>query len=106
MELMEKYGEDGFEVLIFPCVQFSSLRPPKRVELRAFIEQNYPDLENVKIFSLVDVNGPSSHPLYAFLKSRIPGWFGNPEIYFNFTKVLMFPLEVLLSMISFFSVFN
>ena len=41
------------------------------------------------MFSKIDVNGPDTHPLYAFLKSAEPGLLGTEAIKWNFTKFLI-----------------
>ena len=41
------------------------------------------------IFSKVDVNGTSAHPLFKFLTSSKPGLLGTEKIKWNFTKFLV-----------------
>jgi glutathione peroxidase len=41
------------------------------------------------MFAKIDVNGPDTHPLYAFLKSAEPGLLGTEAIKWNFTKFLV-----------------
>lgn len=40
------------------------------------------------MFEKIDVNGANSHPIYQYLKSALPGIFGN-NIKWNFTKFLI-----------------
>ena len=37
----------------------------------------------------VDVNGPATHPLYAYLKKRKRGLLGTQSVKWNFTKFLV-----------------
>jgi len=41
------------------------------------------------LFSKIDVNGPSAHPLYTYLKTAKPGILGTEAIKWNFTKFLI-----------------
>jgi len=41
------------------------------------------------MFDKIDVNGPSAHPLYAFLKGEQKGILGTEAIKWNFTKFLV-----------------
>ncbi len=77
----------GFEVLGFPCNQFGAQEPEAEPEIGAFCQQNYG--VSFPMFSKIEVNGPHTHPLYAFLKQQKPGIFGTGRIKWNFTKFLV-----------------
>jgi glutathione peroxidase len=83
-ELYEKYKDQGFVILAFPCNQFRGQEPGTNAEIKEFCSTTY----NVT-FSLmdkVDVNGPKAIPLYNYL-TRI---FGEQiPIKWNFTKFLV-----------------
>jgi glutathione peroxidase len=85
--LYEKYHDQGFEVLGFPCNQFGGQEPGDADEIQGFCELNF----GVKfpMFSKIDVNGSGTHPLYAFLKQEAPGILGSKDIKWNFTKFLV-----------------
>jgi glutathione peroxidase len=85
--LYEKYKDQGFLVLGFPCNQFGSQEPGTEDEIKNFCEMNY----GVKfpLFSKVDVNGSNAHPLYKFLVKAKPGILGTEGIKWNFTKFLI-----------------
>ena len=85
--LYEKYKDQGFQVLGFPCNQFGSQEPGTEPEIKNFCETNY----NVKfpLFSKIDVNGSQAHPLYKFLVKAKPGILGTEGIKWNFTKFLI-----------------
>ena len=85
--LYEKYKDQDFLVLGFPCNQFGSQEPGTESEIKNFCETNY----SVKfpLFSKIDVNGSQAHPLYKFLEKAKPGILGTEGIKWNFTKFLI-----------------
>src|ERR1700694_1771562 len=86
-QLYRTHKERGFEVLGFPCNQFGAQEPGTAEEIGAFCERNYG--VTFPMFSKIDVNGPNTHPVYQFLKSRKRGIFGTSRIKWNFTKFLI-----------------
>ena len=85
--LYRAHKDRGFEVLGFPCNQFGEQEPGSPQEIGSFCEQNYG--VSFPIFAKIDVNGPSTHPLYHFLKESKRGLFGSRRIKWNFTKFLI-----------------
>ncbi|XOV77905.1 MAG: glutathione peroxidase [Aestuariibacter sp.] len=83
----EKYQEQGFEVLGFPCDQFGHQEPGSDEEIQEFCTLNF----NVKfpMFKKIDVNGDNADPLYSYLKTEAPGLLGSKSIKWNFTKFLV-----------------
>ncbi|KAK3158669.1 hypothetical protein QOZ80_2AG0140070 [Eleusine coracana subsp. coracana] len=85
-QLYEKYKDQGFEVLAFPCNQFGGQEPGTNEEIVQFactrFKAEYP------IFDKVDVNGDNTAPIYKFLKSSKGGLFGE-NIKWNFSKFLV-----------------
>jgi glutathione peroxidase len=89
-ELEKLYRENqdrGLEVLGFPCNQFGAQEQGSSEEIGAFCERNYG--VSFPMFAKIEVNGPSTHPLYRFLKESRPGLFGSKRIKWNFTKFLV-----------------
>jgi len=86
-ELYERFAKNGFEVLGFPCNQFRKQEPGSEEEIRSFCDLQYG--VRFPLFSKIDVNGPSTHPLYEFLKKSKPGFLGTQRIKWNFTKFLI-----------------
>lgn len=85
-ELYQKYHDQGFEILDFPCNQFANQAPGTQCEIQALsnnIVQN-----TFERFLKIDVNGENESPLYRYLKSQKGGFF-NKEIKWNFTKFLI-----------------
>ncbi|UIZ25501.1 hypothetical protein KXD40_006083 [Peronospora effusa] len=85
-ELQEKYYDEGFTVLGFPCNQFGGQEPGTADEIMKFTQEKYH--VTFPIFSKVDVNGDKAHPLFQFLKKQLDGFVTN-DIKWNFTKFLV-----------------
>ena len=85
--LYEKYQDQGFEVLGFPCNQFGAQEPGTNDDVKAFCTLNY----NVsfKMFDKIEVNGSDASPLFKYLKHESPGILGTEAIKWNFTKFLI-----------------
>ncbi|GAB3249018.1 glutathione peroxidase [Alteromonas gracilis] len=85
-ELHEKYSGQGLSVLGFPCNQFGGQEPGSDEEIGGFCQKNYG--VSFQMFSKVDVNGDTAHPLYQWLRSEKSGLLGD-KIKWNFTKFLV-----------------
>ena len=85
-ELHDKYKDQGFSVLGFPCNQFKDQEPGNDAQVEQACQLNFG--VNFPLFSKIDVNGANAHPLYKYLKSKAPGLFGS-SIKWNFTKFLV-----------------
>ncbi|XVF32623.1 hypothetical protein REPUB_Repub17cG0098200 [Reevesia pubescens] len=85
-ELYNKYKDQGLEILAFPCNQFLRQEPGTSQEAQEFACTRYK--AEYPIFRKVRVNGPTTEPVYKFLKSNKSGFFG-PRIKWNFTKFLV-----------------
>ncbi|OTG69101.1 glutathione peroxidase [Acinetobacter sp. ANC 4470] len=85
-KLYEKYKDQGFEVLGFPCNQFGGQDPGSNEQIGAFCEKNYG--VNFPMFAKVDVKGPEAHILFRYLTNNSKGVLGN-GIKWNFTKFLI-----------------
>lgn len=68
--LCEKYGEDGFELVGFPCNQFGGQAPGTSEEERQFAYKKFGF--EFPMYDKVEVNGPRAHPLYQFLRQEQP----------------------------------
>lgn len=85
--LYDKYKEQDFAVLGFPCDQFGHQEPGNDGEIEQFCTLNFN--VNFPLFSKTEVNGTNASPLYQFLKQQAPGLFGTQSIKWNFTKFLI-----------------
>lgn len=84
--LYEKYKSEGFEILDFPCNQFSSRANGDDDQINEFCVENYET--EFRRFTKIDVNGPDESILYTYLKRHEKG-FLNQKIKWNFTKFLV-----------------
>jgi glutathione peroxidase len=85
--LHRTYRGRGFAVLGFPCDQFGHQEPGDEAEISRFCRTSY--AVTFPLFAKIKVNGPSTHPLYRYLKSAAPGALGTGAIKWNFTKFLV-----------------
>ncbi|ETL36000.1 hypothetical protein L916_11927 [Phytophthora nicotianae] len=85
-ELYEKYHDEGFTVLGFPCNQFGGQEPGTAEDILKFTKEKYH--VTFPLFAKVDVNGENAHPLFKFLKKKLDGFVTN-DIKWNFTKFLI-----------------
>ncbi|MBR2739900.1 MAG: glutathione peroxidase [Oscillospiraceae bacterium] len=108
-EMYEKFHDQGFEVLDFPCNQFGAQAPGTDDEIHEFCTVNFkttfPQMKKA------DVNGENEMPVYTWLKSQKgfegfdehpykellegmfaaadPEWDKKPDIKWNFTKFVI-----------------
>ncbi|CAH0479852.1 unnamed protein product [Peronospora belbahrii] len=84
-QLYGKYRDEGLEVLAFPCNQFAGQEPGTHEEIMEFVKQY-----NVTFpfFEKHDVNGATARPVFTYLKTKLPGSFGD-FVKWNFTKFLV-----------------
>lgn len=82
--LFEKYHEQGFEVLDFPCNQFFRQAPESDEEINHICSLKF----NTKFtrFKKIEVNGDNADPLYKYLCSYDGKY---KRIKWNFTKFLI-----------------
>lgn len=108
-ELYDRYKEQGFEILDFPCNQFGAQAPGSIQNIRQFCTENYET--TFPLFDKIEVNGENELPLYTWLKSeqgfrsfgkgikakfmsgmlkkKDPGYASKSDIKWNFTKFLV-----------------
>ncbi len=85
--LYEKYREQGFAILGFPCNQFGSQEPGTEAEIAEFCDTQFG--VRFPLFAKVEVNGAHAAPLWKYLKVEKPGLLGSEAIKWNFTKFLV-----------------
>ena len=86
-ELHENFRDRGLVVLGFPCNQFGAQEPGSEAEIKTFCETRYG--VTFPMFTKIDVNGSSRHPLYAFLTEQPTQPDGPGDIQWNFAKFLI-----------------
>ena len=85
--LWRKHRDRGLVILGFPCNQFGAQEPGDAAEIANFCSLTYE--VDFPMMRKVDVNGPATHPLYAWLKHEKKGLLGSEGIKWNFTKFLV-----------------
>ena len=85
--LYRKYKDRGLVILGFPCNQFGAQEPGNADEIASFCSLTY-DV-SFPMMGKIDVNGPATHPLYAWLMGEKRGILGTQGIKWNFTKFLI-----------------
>jgi len=83
--LQQKYKDQGFTILAFPCNQFGSQEPGTNQEIKQFCSNEYH--VTFPLFDKIDVNGPNRHPLYVALAGKDSPFPG--DIKWNFGKFLV-----------------
>jgi glutathione peroxidase len=84
--LYTRYKEEGLVILGFPCNQFGNQEPGSEKEIEEGCLINYG--VTFPMFSKIEVNGDNAHPIYKYLKTRLPGFLGK-NIKWNFAKFLI-----------------
>ena len=84
--LHQKYKEQWFIVLGFPCGQFANQEPGTDEEIQSACKMNF--WVTFPLFKKIEVNGGNADPLYKYLKSKKWGWLSR-LIKRNFTKFLI-----------------
>ena len=85
-ELYDKYKDQGFEILDFPCNQFMGQAPGSAEEINTFCTLNYHT--TFPRFAKIKVNGKEAEPLFDWLKQEKSGPLG-ARIEWNFAKFLI-----------------
>ena len=85
-ELYDKYKDQGFEILDFPCNQFMGQAPGSAEDINSFCNLNYHT--TFPRFAKIKVNGKEAEPLFEWLKKEKSGPLG-ARIEWNFAKFLI-----------------
>lgn len=84
--LYQRYHEQGFVVIGFPCNQFGKQEQGNADEISEFCQVNYG--VSFQMMAKIDVNGKNAHPIYQWLKSQKSGLLTS-AIKWNFAKFLV-----------------
>ena len=84
--LYEKYKDQGFVILGFPCNQFGGQEPGSGAEANQNCKINY--VVTFPLREKLDVNGENLHPLFRYLTDAAKGMLSE-KIKWNFTKFLV-----------------
>jgi len=81
----QKYKDQGFVVLGFPCNQFGGQEPGTNEDIKRFCSSKYS--VTFPLFDKIEVNGANRHPLYVALAGKDSPFPG--DIKWNFNKFLI-----------------
>lgn len=82
-KLYREFKDRNFTVLGLPCNQFGRQEPGSEDQILQFCRSRYQ--VSFPLTAKIEVNGPGTHPLYAWLK----GETGGDDIQWNFEKFLI-----------------
>ena len=85
-KLYREYRDHGLVILGFPCNQFGNQEPGDVDAIRQGCLIRYG--VTFPMFEKIDVKGPESHALFAWLTDKLPGLLGR-QVRWNFTKFLI-----------------
>jgi glutathione peroxidase len=85
--IYERYKDQGFAVLGFPCNQFGAQEPGTPDEIKTFCETSYG--VTFPMFEKIEVNGDGRHPLYQQLTKTADAEGHDGDIRWNFEKFLV-----------------
>lgn len=86
-KLYRDYRGKGLVVIGFPCNQFGGQEPGSLGQIAEFCQKNFG--VSFPMSEKVEVNGPGTHALFAYLTKVLPGILGTRAIKWNFTKFLI-----------------
>ena len=86
-ELHERYADQGFSVVGFPCNQFMGQEPGSAEEIQEFCSTTYG--VTFPLYEKVDVNGDEQHPIYAELTQVADADGHDGDLRWNFEKFLV-----------------
>ena len=85
--LQEKYADQGFAVVGFPCNQFGAQEPGTAEEIETFCSTTYG--VSFPMMEKIDVNGAQAHPIYASLTQVADAEGHSGDVRWNFEKFLV-----------------
>ncbi|KAL4252290.1 Glutathione peroxidase [Abortiporus biennis] len=86
-ELYEKYKDQGFIILGFPCNQFGGQEPADDAAIAEFCTVNHG--VTFPLMKKSDVNGDHTNEVFKWLKEEKAGLLGLTRIKWNFEKFLV-----------------
>jgi len=83
--LYDKYKDQGFEILGFPCNQFGGQEPADDDGIKEFCTLNHG--VTFPLMKKSEVNGDNTNEVYKWLKDQKAGLLGLTRIKWNFEKI-------------------
>jgi glutathione peroxidase len=88
-ELHERFADQGFAVVGFPCNQFGGQEPGTAEEIAQFCSTTYG--VSFPMFEKIEVNGEGRHPIYTQLTAVADADGAAGDVQWNFEKFLVGP---------------
>ena len=91
-ELMDKYSEKGLAILGFPCNQFGHQENGANNEILNSLKYVRPGngfVPKIDLFGKISVNGKEAHPLFVFLKEKLPRPYDDEVALMSDPKLIM-----------------
>ena len=85
--LYQKYKDQKFVIIGFPCNQFAGQEPISDSKMTSICLTNYG--VTFPLSAKIHVNGPDTHPIFKYLKDTVPNGLLGKTIKRNFTKFLI-----------------
>jgi glutathione peroxidase len=88
--MYRNYKDMGLQILGFPCGQFMGQELATEAEIQDFISKKFE--VDFPMFSKISANGPTTHPIYKYLKSnceQMRDSKGLKNVPWNFGKFLV-----------------
>ena len=87
----DQFEARGLKIMGFPCNQFLNHEKKSEVDIEEFIKKKF--RVKFQMFSKIEVNGPSCHPLYSFLRRNSELYDAKTgkckEVQWNFVKFIL-----------------
>ena len=87
--LHERFTDQGFSVVGFPCNQFGGQEPGSAEEIAEFCSTSYG--VSFPMFEKIEVNGDGRHPIYTELTAAADADGQAGDVQWNFEKFLVGP---------------
>ena len=86
-ELHQNYKNQGLVVLGFPCNQFLGQEPLENDNMEEMCQINHG--VTFQLMEKIEVNGSKAHPVFKYLKKKLPSGLFSSRIKWNFEKFLI-----------------
>lgn len=86
-KLYQKYKDEGFVILAFPCNQFGGQEPDLNENLEDFIRAKFKI--TFPVMKKSEVNGDDTNAVYDYLKNQKAGPLGFKGVRWNFEKFVV-----------------
>ena len=85
--LHKTYADKGLCIIGFPCSQFLNEEPESDTTMVSVCRRDFG--VTFLLAKKIEVNGKNTHPVFAYLKKKLPGGIFGSRIKWNFTKFLI-----------------